>query len=199
MSALPKPRWTEEAYLALERASAEKHEFIDGEIIAFAGASIDHAIIIQNITGHFFNMLRSRGCFTFTNDVRVRIPSSYTRSYTYPDVVVVCGEREVVDDQGETLLNPTVIVEVLSPSTEALDQTKKRNQYLRLNSLQAYVLVSLDRAAIESYTRQADDGWRYTMAEGREVTFTLTPLAFTLRLADIYDGVTLDEAPPPDA
>jgi Uma2 family endonuclease len=118
--------------------------------------------------------------------------TSRPNAYLYPDLVVICDERQLDDDKADTLLNPTVIIEVLSPSTEAIDQLSKRHHYLTLESLRAYLLVSQDRAFIEQYTRRADGSWTYIQTEGAEAAITLTPLNCTLRLADIYADVEFD-------
>src|SRR5215218_7616684 len=119
MVAQPIATMTEEEYLTFERASDEKHEFLDGRVYAMAGASLNHGRIIKNTSGNLFNQLRGGPCEAITNDLRVRV--SATRLNTYPDLVVICGEPQLMDDEPDTLLNPVVLVEVLSPSTERYD------------------------------------------------------------------------------
>ncbi len=131
--------WTPAEYLAWERAAPDKHEFLGGEIFAMAGASFAHNKIVGNIVGELRDALRDRPCDVTPSDLRVKIPA--VGLYTYPDAVVVCGEPQFEDDKLDTLLNPTVIVEVLSDSTEAYDRGKKFRYYRTIPSLRDYVLV----------------------------------------------------------
>lgn len=134
--------YTASDYLSFERACPDiRHEFIQGQIEAMAGASRAHNLITSNIARHLGNQLEGRPCETYASDMRVRTASTYT----YPDVVVVCGEPEFEDGERDTLLNPTVIVEVLSRSTEAWDRGEKSFQYRALPSIQDYLLVSQER------------------------------------------------------
>ncbi|MCP4662549.1 MAG: Uma2 family endonuclease [bacterium] len=139
MSAEAERKWTVEQYLAFERESETKHEYYDGETFAMAGASPAHNLISWNIAMALGPQVRSRGCFGFPADMRLRIPA--TGLYTYPDVVVVCGEPEF-DQQRDTLLNPTLIIEILSPSTEDYDRGRKFAHYRSLESLAAYLVIA---------------------------------------------------------
>lgn len=192
MVAIQKQRWTRESYLAFDRASDEKHEFIDGNVCAMTGASENHNLINVNITIALGIQFRGRPCKLYANDMRVRLPS---RNYVYPDIAVVCGEAQLEDEHLDTLLNPTVIIEVLSPSTESYDRGKKFEHYRALESLQEYLLVSQEQAHIERYIRQ-EDGWLLTEAKGMEASIELSSIGCALTLADVYDKVTFNEGQP---
>ncbi len=140
MSAHAHPSLTPEQYLEIERAAEFKSEYYDGRMYAMSGASYPHALIIGGLAGKLSAALEQGPCAVITNDLRLRV--SPRGLYTYPDVVVVCGEPKFVDNQKDTLLNPTFLVEVLSPSTEAYDRGFKSSQYRKLESLQEYALVS---------------------------------------------------------
>lgn len=191
MVAIQKQRWTRESYLAFDRASDEKHEFIDGNVCAMTGASENHNLINVNITIALGIQFRGRPCKLYANDMRVRLPS---HNYVYPDIAVVCGEAQLEDEHLDTLLNPTVIIEVLSPSTESYDRGKKFEHYRALESLQEYLLVSQEQAHIERYIRQ-EDGWLLTEAKGMEASIELSSIGCALTLADVYDKVTFDTQP----
>lgn len=195
MSALPKSqpqpplRMTAEEYLAWERESPTKHEYFNGEIVAFAGASPDHVQIVHNLSGIFYTQRRKSQCRTFASDLRVRLGTA--NAYSYPDLVLVCGAMHFADDQNDTLLNPTAIIEVLSPSTEMVDRAKKFAHYTALPTLQEYLLVAQDTAQIEQYVRQADGKWLYSKTMGLDAMLTLSSVNADLRLADVYEDVEL--------
>lgn len=151
-------RWmTPEEYLAFERSSAEKHELAGGELFAMAGASREHNLVVANVVRELGNALRARPCDVYPSDMRIFIPA--TGRYTYPDASVVCGEPRFADDHRDTLLNPKVLVEVLSDATEAYDRGDKFAQYRTIDSLCDYVLLSQKRALVEHYRRQPDGTW----------------------------------------
>jgi Uma2 family endonuclease len=186
MSSQPKTLLTPQEYLALEREAEYKSEYYKGEVFAFAGASLRHNLIAANVLGIIHSQLRGGPCSAFTGDMRITIPQ--TQHYAYADVVVVCGPPQLDDDFKDNLLNPAVIVEVLSPSTESYDRGKKFESYQRISSLMEYVLVSQDRPRVEQFLRQPDGRWLYseTSAEG---TIKLTSIDCELSLSDIYDKV----------
>lgn len=193
MAAIPNKRWTAEEYLAFERASDEKHEFIDGEIYLMSGGSENHAVIILN-TGTTFNIqLRKRPCKAYVIDMRVRAGTTYT----YPDVAVVCGKSDLEDSVRDSLLNPTLIVEVLSPSTERYDRGRKFQHYRDIAFLQEYVLISQDAYRVERYLRNANDEWVLTDARGIDAVLDLPSIDCKLALADVYDKVVFEETEPP--
>lgn len=191
MPALPNSRnMTEEEYLVFERASDAKHEFFNGEIIDLAGTSVNHAQLVQNISSLLYIQGRAHGCRTFTTDVRLRIGVGNT--YTYPDIIVICGTLEYSDRQQDTLLNPTVIMEVLSPSTEIIDRVRKFAQYTSIPTLQEYLLVTQTSRQIEQYVRQSDGRWLYAKLTAVDAQIALPSLNCILRLDDIYENVNFD-------
>jgi Uma2 family endonuclease len=192
MSAFPKvkQKWTVEEYLAFEEKSDQKHEFFDGEIFDMAGASERHALILASTSALLYMQVRNRPCKVYSNDLRVRV--NQARHYTYPDIIVVCGEAQIERVRGDTLLNPTVIIEVLSPSTENYDRTQKFQSYRTLESLQEYVLISQDSIHIEHYTRDIDH-WRVVDLTQPEDVLTLTSIDCTLSVSEIYEKVTFDD------
>lgn len=201
MSALPQydPPTTEADYLAFERSSEFKHEFIDGEVIAMAGATESHNLVEGNTFAALHTGLRGRPCKTYVADMKVRTPS--TGTYVYPDVVVACGEVQLADDENDVLLNPTLIIEVLSPSTEHLDRGKKAQRYREIASLQEYILIAQDAPHIERFLRQSDGTWLFSEVDGLDATIALTSIDCTLALADVYERVDFSppDAPEPDA
>lgn len=183
--------YSPDEYLAIERAAAFKSEFYNGRMYAMTGASREHNLVTANIARELTIQLKNRPCEAYINDMRVRAASS--RNYFYPDVVVICGEPDFEDAQADTLLNPTVLIEVLSPSTEAYDRGDKFAQYRRIPSLQEYLLVSSDRPRVERYARQ-DELWMLREAEGLESHMVLEAIGCTLSLREVYDKVFGDSA-----
>ncbi len=186
MSSQPKALLTSQEYLALERGAEYKSEYYKGEVFAFAGASEWHNLITANLVATIHHQLRNSNCRVYPSDMRISIPQ--TPHYTYADVVVVCGQTQLDDDFKDTLLNPIVIIEVLSPSTESYDRGKKFESYQHINSLMEYVLVSQDRPRVEQFLRQPDSRWLYseTSAEG---IIKLTSIDCELLFRDIYEKV----------
>ena len=187
MAANPKPRLTPEQYLEIERKAEMKSEYISGEMFAMAGATRAHNLIVANVIGELRNILRQRPCESYPSDMRVKSPA--TASYTYPDVVVVCDKPVFEDGREDTLLNPGLLVEVLSPSTEAYDRGEKFAHYRHIESLTDYLLISSDKPLLEHYARQADGRWLLSEAVGLKSALSLDNLSITLRLADVYERV----------
>ena len=181
---------TPQEYLALERKAHCKSEYLDGHIIAMSGASFKHSLIISNISGELHLQFKGRGCSVHTNDMRVR--PNPRDSYFYPDVVVVCGEPQFEDEAFDTLLNPIVIVEVLSPSTEAYDRGEKFRRYQQLASLKEYVLVSQDKVWVEHHRRHGAQ-WILSHYRSLEEVLPLTSIGCEVPLRDIYARVILNE------
>ena len=197
-------RLTPEEYIAFERKALPdlkiiRHEYINGELIAMSGASRAHNLITGNIFGEIRTQLRSSGCETYMSDMRVSTPP--TASYFYPDVVVVCEEPRFEDDIFDTLLNPIILVEVLSPSTEAYDRGEKFAHYRQLASLQEYVLVAQDKILVEHYRRQEKQrsasvtpkDWIFTDFQELEESLPLTSIQCELSLREIYERVTFPD------
>jgi Uma2 family endonuclease len=186
MSTAAVPRYTPEEYLARERAAEYKSEYVNGFIVAMTGASRPHNVIALNIGGELRNQLKGRPCEIYLADMRVKV--SETGTYRYPDVVVACGDIAFEDAELDTLLNPVVIVEVLSPSTEATDRGEKFAHYRRLASLQEYLLVSQDVPRIEHFVRQGE-GWLLTEVSDLDNGVRLASIDGVLPLREVYDKV----------
>ena len=184
MSAVPKPYLTPQEYLAQERRAETKSEYLRGEVFAMAGASRKHNLIACNVSRELGQQLRDRPCEVYQADMRVKV--SPTGLYTYPDVTVVCGEPEFEDAEVDTLLNPTVLVEVLSSTTADYDRGGKATHYRRLTSLQEYVLISQDRPLVEHYARQGPEQWLLTEQHSLDHTLVLASIDCRLPLAEIY-------------
>ena len=178
--------FTPEEYISLERKAEYKSEYFNGHIIAMSGASRQHNLIVTNISGELHLQFKGRGCEVYTNDMRVR--PSPRDTYVYPDVVVVCGEPEFEDAVFDTLLNPVVIVEVLSPSTERRDRGEKFTRYKHLASLQEYLLVSQDKVWVEHHRRHSTQ-WVLSHYRAREDVLPLPSIGCELPLHDIYARV----------
>lgn len=184
--------YTVEEYLALEREAQEKHEYHAGRIYAMSRGSTSHATIIANLGGLLYAALRGRPCRSFTDALMIRVDA--TGLHTYPDASALCGEPRFAADETGVLLNPSVLVEVLSPSTEGYDRGRKFAHYQRLPSLREYVLVAQDEMRIERYVRGTGDEWVLTVAEGPDASVALPSVVCTLALRDVYEHVVM---PPP--
>jgi len=180
-----------EEYLARERQAEIKSEYYDGEVFAMSGASRPHNLIVTNLVRDISLQLRDRDCEVYSSDMRVKVDP--TGLYTYPDVVVVCGEPVFEDEQVDTLLNPTWLVEVLSTSSEACDRGKKFEHYRKLETLQGVALVAQDEAHAERFARQPDGQWLLGEASGLDAALHLESIDVTLPLADIYDKVSFED------
>lgn len=189
MSTQPKGFLTPEQYLEIERKAEYKSEYYAGEMFAMSGARFGHNRLAWNIIVGIGPQIRSRGCAGCPSDMRVFVNA--TGLYTYPDVVVVCGEPKLQDAHGDTLLNPTLIVEVLSPSTEAYDRGLKFENYRSIPSLAQYLLVASERISVDLFTRQPSDEWLLTTAHQPEDTVDLASVGCKLTLADIYQNIVL--------
>jgi Uma2 family endonuclease len=189
MSSPLKKRFTPEEYLAIERQAQPKSEYLNGEIFAMSGASPRHVLIVTNVVAQLAVQLKQHLCTVFSTDLRVKV--SPTGLYTYPDVVVVCGQLQFDDDQKDTLLNPTLIVEVLSESTEDYDRGRKFEHYRALDSLMEYVLIAQDKFHVEHFLRQSGGHWLLSETNRLEDTMRLTSIGCDLVLAEVYDKVDL--------
>ena len=188
MSAQAQPRLSPEEYLELDRAAEFRHEYFDGRMYMMAGGSHVHAIIIPNLARELGNALKKRPCVVSTSDARVL--ASEGGLYTYPDLAVVCGEPIYAGSKRDILVNPTLIIEVLSPSTEAYDRGFKFAQYRKLESLQEYVLVSQSEPRVEAFRRQPSADWLLSEYSGMDATCRFLSIDCTAALAEIYDKVT---------
>ena len=190
--AQPVQRFSVAEYYAFEESAEYRSEFFDGEIFAMAGGSARHSLISANLLRELGNRLKGKPCAAYESNLRLKIDSSGLR--TYPDAGVYCGKLDFdpEDSRGQTVLNPTVLFEVLSPSTEAYDRGKKAENYRQIPSLKAYVLVSQDRPHVEIFERVGDGSWRLSEVSGLEGGFELPCLEITLNLGEIYERVAFD-------
>jgi Uma2 family endonuclease len=188
MSAQAQPRLTPQQYLEAERAAEFRHEYYDGHVYAMSGGSYQHGQIIGNLTTRLSNRLERRPYSVVPNDLRLRVSSDGL--YTYPDVVVICGDPRFADDRRDTILNPAVIVEVLSPSTEAYDRGFKSAQYRTVESLEEYALVSQAEPRVEVFRRQPGGHWLLSEAVGLEAVCNFDSLDCAVPLSEIYAKVT---------
>ncbi len=194
MSVLPKPSLAAAGYLAIERAAETKSEFFDGEMFAMAGTTKNHARIVMNLSRELSARLKGRACRPFATGLRVKVEANGL--YSYPDLVVVCGEQLFEDDLLDTLLNPTLIVEVLSETTEQYDRVKKFDLYRALPSLQEYVLVSQSEPRVEQFLRQPDSEWNLRITTDPTAFVNLTSLECEIPFAEIYERVEFPVAEP---
>ena len=179
------PAITVDQYLELERSSEIRHEFLDGLVYAMAGESPDHSTICFNLAGVIGSQIRDKRCRGFSPNMKVR--AGIGGLYAYPELMIVCGEAKFHDEHGDVLLNPTVIVEVLSPSTEKYDRGEKFRRYrTEIESLQDYVLVSQDQMRIEQHHREPDGTCALTEAGGPEGELSLTSIECQVSLVDVY-------------
>ncbi len=184
MAAHPIPPLTEEEYLTLDRAAEYKSEFVDGHMYAMSGGTLRHSSVAVRLMSELSLQLSGRKCTVFNSDARVR--SAKSRSYFYPDISVVCGEPQTHEDSDDILINPSLIVEVLSPSTADYDHGKKFAHYREIATLRDYLLVNPDEPLIEQFARQGDGKWLLSEYRGRECVVHLESLDCDVALARIY-------------
>ena len=189
-------RYTEEHYLKIERDSDERHEYIDGEIYLMSGESDEHGDISTNLVGELHSQLKGTPRRAKTKDTKVRSgPMPFRRKgrkglYSYPDVVVICGKAQFLDEYKDVVVNPTVIIEVLSPTTEVYDRKEKFLRYQKwCPTLKDYILVSQDTPMVEHYIRNESEDWTYKVYSGLESNFTIESINCKLNLTDVYDRV----------
>ena len=201
MSTEPRRRMTVEEYLAFERASETKHEYVDGEVYPWGEsprvitpdadrARENHRLIAGNVFASCSNQLRGRGCRVYPSDLRVQLGDP--DHYAYPDLAIVCGPPQFADDGHDTLLNPTVLIAILAPAMELGDRTRKFRRHQRIPSFREYVLIAQDEPRVEHFVRRDDGQWLYEAAEGLAATLALPAAGCTLALADVYEGVVFD-------
>lgn len=179
--------FTAEQYLDLERHTEIRHEFLDGIVYAMSGASRAHSHICYNLAGITHRQLSGTPCTGFSSDMKVRVGDASL--FAYPDLTIFCGEPRFHDDHGDVLLNPVVIFEVLSRSTEAYDRGEKFERYKTIETLTDYVLVSQDRARVEHFSRQPGGAWSLNEVNGLDASLGLASIDCRLPLAEVYDRV----------
>lgn len=194
---MPLPRATlrlsEQEYLALERKAEFKSEFFDGEMFAMAGGTPQHSLIATNLAGEFRTRLKGGPCVPYNSDLRIKVEA--TGLCTYPDLSVICGPLRFAQGTDDTVVNPTLLVEVLSTSTEAYDRGKKFEHYRQIPTLQEYLLVSQTEPRIEHFTRQSDDRWLLNEARGLDNSLELPSLQTAISLAEVFARVDFVPAP----
>lgn len=194
MSSAAKTKLTVEEYLAFERASESKHEYYDGDVFAMTGGTPAHSLIASNFIREAGNALKGRPCVVYTSDLRVKVNPSGL--YTYPDVTIVCGEQLFDDELRDTLINPTVIVEVLSKSTASYDRGPKSKHFRKVESLQALIFIEQESPAVEVYRRQPDGNWILSDATELTDSIAIEPIGILIPLAEIYRNVSFPELGP---
>lgn len=187
MSAPASERLTEQEYLTRERQAETKSEYLGGRVFALAGATERHILVTGNVFATLHVQLRSHPCRVYSNDMRVKVDAA--GFYSYPDIAVVCGEPRFEDDELDTLLNPTLIVEVLSPSTESYDRGKKFELYRKIESFVEYLLVAQDRPFLEHHVRCPDGSWLMHETTSLDAVLQLESIACRLSVRDLYDRV----------
>ena len=175
-------------YLARERAASVKSEYFKGEMFATAGGSPNHSLIAANFIGETRQSLKDRPCEVFSSDMRIKVEA--TSLYTYPDATIVCGDLEFDDEVGDTVVNPTVIVEVLSESTEKYDRGRKSNHYRQIASLKELILISQDQHGVEIFARQDSGGWLLHETRALDELLELKSLGVSIAMSEIYRNVT---------
>lgn len=178
-----------EEYLAAERKAETRSEYVDGEVCPMTGASINHIKIVANLTAELVLQLRPRPCSVLPSEMKVRLPDD--RKFFYPDISVVCGEPQFHDERRDVILNPLLVIEVLSPSTYGFDRGAKFHAYQTIESLREYLLVEQHRHFVEQYVRQTDGSWTYRAAAGLDGSVSLPSIECTLNLNAVYDKVDL--------
>jgi Uma2 family endonuclease len=184
--ALPQydPYMTESEYLAFERESDIRHEYVDGEIYAMSGGSWNHSVIISNTNRSLGNQLEGQPCISISSEMRLHVASA--KAYRYPDVMVVCGEPLIREDRTDIITNPIVLIEVLSPSTASIDHIEKKYEYFQIPTVNEYLIVSQDKPQIERYLRQNDDTLLNDMVSGLDAMIELSSINCTLEPSDVY-------------
>ncbi|GAB4212443.1 MAG: Uma2 family endonuclease [Roseiflexaceae bacterium] len=183
---------TPEEYLAQERERDYRSEYLDGRVYAQAGGSRRHNLIVASVIAALYAQLRGRTCELFPSDMRVHVPG--TRFYAYPDVSIACPPLLFDDQRQDTLLNPVVLIEVLSPSTENFDRGRKFRLYRELESFQEYLLIAQDNLHVEHYVRQPDQQWLFVEYEDRAATVQINSVGCILALSDIYERIDFNTA-----
>lgn len=190
-----KTLFSPEEYLKFERAAEVRHEYLDGEIYEMAGESLAHSQICINIAGEMRQRLKGAKCQALSPNMKVRAETKGL--FAYPDLSILCGDPEFHDDKKDVLLNPKVIVEVLSPSTQRYDQTKKFYRYRKeIPSLTDYILIYQDIAFIEHHEKMPDERWAFNVVEGLDGIFTIPSIGCEIEMSEIYDRVDLQPTPP---
>jgi Uma2 family endonuclease len=181
-----------EDYLVMERASQEKHEYFKGEVFAMSGASQKHNDIARNINTIILPFLKGNPCRMYGSDLRIHIPENTL--YTYPDFSIICGKPEVTDEEKDTVVKPSAIIEILSKSTKDYDRGTKFNLYRAIKTLKEYILVDSTKISVEIFTKQEDGRWILTEFKQLTDSFVISTIGLTLQLKDVYEDVNIEES-----
>jgi len=184
-----KTKLTEEEYLSFEKASNTKHEYYQGEIFAMSGASRRHNIIFSNLFGQLAYNLKGKSCQPFGSDMRLYIPENTL--YTYPDITIYCGDIKSADKDEDSSILPTVVIEILSPSTKEYDRGTKFKLYRGIPSLKEYILIDTEMMNVEIFTLTSDNTWQLNELKHLNDRLTIQTVDFTISLSDIYEGTKL--------
>lgn len=190
----PAPRYnyvSPDEYLEMERASDTRHEYYKGEVYAMSGASLEHNVIVKNINTQVLPFLKGKTCDMFGSDLRIFIPENSL--YTYPDFSIVCGKPNTTDDENDTIINPSVLIEVLSKSTRQYDRGTKFNLYRSIPTLQEYIMVDSTSISVEIYKRQPDNRWLLTEFKDISDSFDISTIGHRVDLKDVYEAVSFEE------
>ncbi len=184
-------RYTVQEYLDLEEKAEERHELWDGEVLAMSGGTHRHGLVSSNIHGTLWQRLRGKPCRPLESSNRIRTSPG---RYVYPDASVVCGKPifDPDDPKQTTIINPTLVIEVLSPSTESYDRGKKFDAYQMIETLKEYVLIDPSKPYIQTFNRQADNSWRLDKVEGMDATLQVRSLGLDIPLAEVFADVTFE-------
>lgn len=187
-----KTNLTTSEYLTIERKADIKSEYYNGEMLALAGSSFNHNVIVANIISNIHNVLKSKDCHVLPSDIRIHIEE--VGLYTYPDVVVICGKPEFTDENKDTLKNPVLIVEVLSDSTEKYDRSQKFKFYMSIPTLKEYILVSQNKIVLEQFIKddKKDNEWVMRIFDNLEAAFEIYSIKEKINLKDIYDKIEFE-------
>lgn len=188
MVAQLKQWYTVQEYMLYDQQSGDKLEYYAGHIVAQAGSTARHNLMIANLIGHLYAPIRANGCQIFPSDMRVQAIDQ--RVYTYPDLTIVCGKPHYAEPSEMTLLNPTVIIEILSLSTQARDRTEKLEYYRTIDSLQTYMLISQDAPYVQYYTRQTPYFWYVHLVDDMTATIDIAAINVTIAMQDIYSSIS---------
>lgn len=183
-----KPFYTDREYLEIDRNSEFRNELLDGEIYAMTGASLKHNIISGNIYFKMYSQFKQKECKVFMADLRVNVSKGL---YTYPDILIVCGNIVFTDDHLDTVKNPKCIIEVLSDSTEKYDRGEKFRNYRKIESLEEYILISQNEILAEKYFRKKEDFWEYSVFDGLEKSLSIDSVGLNLSMQEIYSETDL--------
>ena len=192
MSSQPKLFLSPEEYLVLERVAKHKSEYFRGEVFAMSGASPSHVLIVANVVAALHGQLRQSLCSVYSTDLRVKVNASGL--YTYPDVVVICGEMLFDDERKDTALNPTLLVEVLSDSTKDYDRGEKFEQYRKISTFVEYLLIAQEHCHVEHFVKQPTGDWLLSETNRMTNVLSLPSISCTLNLTDVYEKVLTESA-----